>query len=198
MVLVSPDGVSHRFDAGALCLELLLTGGPAELAIFETLHAPSDLVDWAVRSRLRPTPEVRVSAAELTLARHLRDTLLRLARDQANGRPLVAEDVAVVNAAAAEPPLVPALRAGGPGWAGPGTGGQLLSTVARDAIALFGGPYAERVRECEAGRCLLLFVDTSRPGKRRWCSMGRCGNRHKVRASRARARPEESEELDEE
>ncbi|MEE1805114.1 CGNR zinc finger domain-containing protein, partial [Streptomyces sp. BE133] len=28
--------------------------------------------------------------------------------------------------------------------------------------------------------------DTSRPGRRRWCAMERCGNLHKVRAHRAR------------
>lgn len=187
MVLVSPDGVRHRFDAGALCLELLLTGGPGELAIFETLHEPADLADWAARSRLRPSPEVAVTAAELATGRHLRNTLLRIARDQAQDRPLAPEDVEVLNTAASAPPLSPVLREGGVGWAGAASGTQLLSTVARDAIELFGGPYADRVRECEAGDCRLLFVDTSRPGKRRWCSMGRCGNRHKVRASRARA-----------
>ncbi|WP_411292945.1 CGNR zinc finger domain-containing protein [Streptomyces sp. CBMA123] len=31
-----------------------------------------------------------------------------------------------------------------------------------------------------------LAAATSRPGRRRWCSMERCGNRHKVRALRAR------------
>ncbi|GGT12677.1 hypothetical protein GCM10010176_066800 [Nonomuraea spiralis] len=31
-----------------------------------------------------------------------------------------------------------------------------------------------------------LAVDTSRPGARRWCAMERCGNRHKLRALRAR------------
>ena len=32
-----------------------------------------------------------------------------------------------------------------------------------------------------------LFHDVSRSGARRWCSMQRCGNRHKVRQHRARA-----------
>uniref|UniRef100_UPI0028119726 CGNR zinc finger domain-containing protein n=1 Tax=Streptomyces sp. TaxID=1931 RepID=UPI0028119726 len=31
-----------------------------------------------------------------------------------------------------------------------------------------------------------------RPGRRRWCSMERCGNRHKVRAYRSRTRTEET------
>ena len=40
--------------------------------------------------------------------------------------------------------------------------------------ALFTLP-AERVRGC--GRCGWLFLDTSRGGRRRWCSMSTCGNR---------------------
>ncbi|MFE7743242.1 CGNR zinc finger domain-containing protein [Nocardia sp. NPDC057455] len=35
-----------------------------------------------------------------------------------------------------------------------------------------------------AGDCGLLFVDASRPGRRRWCSMDRCGNLSKVRRYR--------------
>nr|WP_312856528.1 CGNR zinc finger domain-containing protein [Phytoactinopolyspora halotolerans] len=33
-----------------------------------------------------------------------------------------------------------------------------------------------------------FLVDTSRPGKRRWCSMQRCGNLAKVRGHRQRSR----------
>lgn len=36
----------------------------------------------------------------------------------------------------------------------------------------------ERLRSCP--RCGWLFLDTSRGGKRRWCSMQVCGNREKV------------------
>jgi predicted RNA-binding Zn ribbon-like protein len=39
---------------------------------------------------------------------------------------------------------------------------------------------------CEGDDCYLMFFDTSRPGNRRWCSMQRCGNRHKVGAYRSR------------
>ena len=44
-----------------------------------------------------------------------------------------------------------------------------------------------RIRECSADDCDLVYLDTSRSGNRRWCSMQRCGNRAKVRAHRARA-----------
>lgn len=37
-----------------------------------------------------------------------------------------------------------------------------------------------RIRKCEHDECILRFVDTSKSGKRRWCSMELCGNRHKA------------------
>jgi predicted RNA-binding Zn ribbon-like protein len=73
-------------------------------------------------------------------------------------------------------------------WVAPITAAQVLSTVARDAIDLFTGPNAARIRQCAGPRCALVFVDTSRPGQRRWCSMERCGNMDKQRALRARRR----------
>lgn len=38
----------------------------------------------------------------------------------------------------------------------------------------------ERIRKCEHESCILHFVDTSKSGKRRWCSMNLCGNRQKA------------------
>jgi predicted RNA-binding Zn ribbon-like protein len=38
----------------------------------------------------------------------------------------------------------------------------------------------DRIKECEHQECILYFVDTSKSGKRRWCSMELCGNRQKA------------------
>ncbi|MFH9236995.1 CGNR zinc finger domain-containing protein [Streptomyces anulatus] len=201
LLLRHPDGSSFRFDPGALCLELLPTGGPGSLAYFELLHEPADLVRWAEESRLPdglgpgsrggsgsgPGPALVVSAGEVADARDLRDALWRLAEGHVEGAPPGPDDLATLNDAAAHPPLAARLTAGGDReWAPGGTGAGLLSTVARDAVELFTGAFAHRIRTCGAHGCRLLFVDTSRPGRRRWCSMERCGNRHKVRAHRAR------------
>ena len=37
-----------------------------------------------------------------------------------------------------------------------------------------------RVRPCDHHSCVLWFLDTSKAGRRRWCSMERCGNRNKA------------------
>ncbi|WP_329550141.1 ABATE domain-containing protein [Streptomyces sp. NBC_01356] len=187
MTLVSHGGKAFRFDPGALCLELLTTGGPGEFARYEVLHEPSDLARWADRSRLSPGLELSITQRELERTRSVRDALFLLTADRAHGRPPNARDLAVVNAAAAEPPLAARIEPDGTrAWAPGATGTQLLSTVARDAVDLFTGPHADRIRECGSHNCYLLFVDTSRPGRRRWCAMEHCGNLNKVRAHRAR------------
>ncbi|MGP4113181.1 CGNR zinc finger domain-containing protein [Streptomyces sp. 4N509B] len=198
--LRSHTGAPYRFDAGALCLELLTTGGPGAFRRYEVLREPADVVAWAERSRLAPTPELAVTEEEVARARRLRDALWHVVLDVTGTEPppdpdspsappsRLADAVATLNEAAAEPPLAPAL---GPGlsraWAaGPASGTRLLATVARDAVELLTGPFAHRIRACAADDCYLTYVDTSRPGRRRWCSMEHCGNRHKVRTHRAR------------
>jgi predicted RNA-binding Zn ribbon-like protein len=43
-----------------------------------------------------------------------------------------------------------------------------------------------RLRKCEA--CIVHFLDTSKKGSRRWCSMNICGNKIKVAAYQKRKR----------
>ncbi|MDG4860227.1 CGNR zinc finger domain-containing protein [Streptomyces sp. T-3] len=187
LVLTTREGRSFRFDPGALCLELLPTGGSERYPHFEVLNEPADLVRWAGECRLIPGLELLVDQGELANAHALRAALWKLAVDRAHGRALNSADLNVVNASAAQAPLTARIAEDGTRtWARGATGTQLLSTVARDAVDLFTGPFAHRIRECEAHNCALVFVDTSRPGRRRWCSMERCGNRQKVRAHRAR------------
>lgn len=184
--MTPPDGPAYLFDPGSLCLELLVTGGPGDFARWEALREPDDLARWLADSGLRLDPaRVRVTEAELRAARELRDTLHHVLR--ALPEPPDDADVARINAAAEHPPLAPRLIGdGNTTWVLPCDAAQALSEFARDAIDLLTGDHAHRVRECSAHDCRLLFVDTSRPGKRRWCSMERCGNRAKVRALRER------------
>ncbi|WP_190394149.1 CGNR zinc finger domain-containing protein [Nocardiopsis quinghaiensis] len=187
------SGHPYVFDPGALSLELLVTGGPGAYAVHESLHEPRDLADWLALFRLRLDPElVAVSETELTAARTLRDALWRVVLAHLDGRPLPPDDVAGVNRAAARAPLAPEMSPEGErAWSLPADATAALSTIARDAVDLFTGPLADRIRECGSRDCRLVFVDTSRPGRRRWCSMERCGNRQKVRALRARRETED-------
>ena len=58
------------------------------------------------------------------------------------------------------------------------TAGAIPTALSMLAVhALFTLP-PERIRAC--GRCGWLFLDSSRGGRRRWCSMNTCGNREKA------------------
>ncbi|WP_409333792.1 CGNR zinc finger domain-containing protein [Burkholderia sp. Bp8963] len=58
--------------------------------------------------------------------------------------------------------------------------GGLLSPVLWSAIDLLGGARLAKVKRCANDACQWLFVDDSKNGSRRWCSMSSCGNRAKA------------------
>ncbi len=58
----------------------------------------------------------------------------------------------------------------------------LLAAIARSAAQLIEEGQQAPVRKCAHPACVLFFYDTSRTGRRRWCSMALCGNRSKVAA----------------
>ena len=187
-MLHDPKGGSFWFDAGAVCLDFAHTGGEGQYAVFESLNKPADLGEWLAQPPLAAVVTVPVTARELADAKALRQAIWEAAHARAAGRPVPVEAVATINLAAAVVPLVPELASDGTaaGWAPPVRATQALSMLAGEMIELLSGPLAERIRECASDNCPLVFVDKSRPGARRWCAMERCGNRHKLRALRAR------------
>jgi predicted RNA-binding Zn ribbon-like protein len=65
---------------------------------------------------------------------------------------------------------------------------DLLGPLAEDIMMLLTGVAAGRVRKCEG--CPVHFLDVSKKGSRRWCSMSLCGNKVKVAAYQQRQREE--------
>lgn len=186
--MVSGDGQRWQFDAGTFALELLLSGGPGPYAVWEVLHTPDSLADWLRESRLAPLPELTISPEELARVRRFRDTLWPVTAAAAHGQSPDPAALAELNEFACPgpvPTLDPATMTRT--WVGPVTGGQVLGAAVADTVALFSGGRTDRLRECGGDNCHLLFLDTSRPGTRRWCSMQRCGNRNKVRTHRSRS-----------
>ena len=191
MQLGSAADLRRRFGTGRSCLDLVHTGGEDALERFEIVHDADDL--GRLLGEILGLPPLPATDADLAAMRPLRAAITRIAYDLAGGSappvPVAARrpgDVATVNAAACAPPLVPALLPDGGTTVVTPSAAAALSSLARDAIDLFGGPFAHRIRVCAAENCGLLLVDTSRPGKRRWCSMELCGNRAKLRSHRSR------------
>ena len=67
-----------------------------------------------------------------------------------------------------------------------------LAPVLWSAGDLLTGGRLDRVRRCANPDCGWLFVDDSRAGKRRWCSMSSCGNRAKARRHYHKTKDEDS------
>lgn len=62
----------------------------------------------------------------------------------------------------------------------------LLLPVAQALASLLAQPDISRFRACAGDGCTLLFHDSTRGGRRRWCDMAQCGNRAKVNSYRDR------------
>jgi predicted RNA-binding Zn ribbon-like protein len=173
------------FDSGARALDFAYTGAMGTKPEWERLHSPGDLATWL--DKRFEASDGTVSERDLTDARGLREAIASIASAlSVNGSP-DPQQVDVINLFAATPDVPPRLAGGGM-KAGRTTvrTGQALSTMARQAVFLFGEAQHERIRECAAEDCALVFYDESRSNNRRWCSMQRCGNRAKVRSHRAR------------
>jgi predicted RNA-binding Zn ribbon-like protein len=183
---LTPDE-TRRFRTGRPCLDLAHTGGDGPYAVFELIHETADVSRWL--SVIADLDGIEAAAADVAQARALRRAVWNAAHAAIGGRPPSQPDRTVINRSAGWTPPVPLLEAsGGAAVRRPLTASQVLSLLARDAVDLFAGPLASRIRVCAAPDCGLLYLDQSRSGTRQWCSMQRCGTRAKVRAHRGRVR----------
>jgi len=173
-----------------LCLDFANTRyWRGQSAPTETLNAPADLAAWAKAPKA-------ASAKEFEQAIALRETLYRLFDGHAQGKPAAPRDLETLNTALAQAPARKALKRsrGGYDWdvdAKSGTALALLAPVLWSAGDLLAGPRLDRVRCCANPECGWLFLDDSRAGKRRWCSMSACGNRAKARRHYHKSKEEE-------
>jgi predicted RNA-binding Zn ribbon-like protein len=186
-----PDGQVFRFDPGSLSFAFSVTGNPFDIERFETIREPRDLERWA--ADVLGAVGIRATVASVPEAKRLRAAIWNAADAVIDGRAVRAGDRSTLNAFAASPSLAPRLDSGGSrSWIPAVAASALFATIARDAIVVVTGQLASRIKRCEGVNCGIPFVDTSRPGSRRWCSMERCGNRAKVAAHRRRHRQEVS------
>lgn len=164
----------------------------------DDLATPQDLTAWldAVGTDGVEHDSRRVAtAAELALARRLRDAVRRLAAqvtgdDRASVQFEACDAFAVedavrdVNEALTHLPAPRITLTADGRLQQDFTGGDspvlaALARIAKESIALLTGPQADKLRACYAPGCVLYFVKTH--PRREWCSVT-CGNR--VRAAR--------------
>jgi predicted RNA-binding Zn ribbon-like protein len=181
------DGFKFRGGSPALDLAATMTGRlgatPRDL-----LATPADLDRWLVAAELAQTAP-GATEGNLIQARSLREALYRLALSRAEATALPDADRELLNGYAALPAAPLRLDADGRARLSGDVRG-LLAELAREGVSLLGGDFQDRIRQCEGPPCAVLFVDTSRKGDRRWCSMSACGNKAKVAEYRKREKGE--------
>ncbi|OIJ67680.1 CGNR zinc finger domain-containing protein [Streptomyces mangrovisoli] len=180
-----------RFDAGRICLDLLATAHPEE-----RFDALDPLCAWITGAGLVPpgTPLGHADPSWLVGFRELRAHIAQLVHSgpAAERRPPDAALGRVNDLARTAPPAPRAVR-GADGVLvrqldEPPACAALLAVVARDAVELLTDPVDRaRLRQCEGDNCPIVYVDTSRGRRRRWCSSEVCGNRERVARHRRRA-----------
>ena len=197
------------FIADALGLDFLNSAAMPQDTPVEWLGSGDDLLAWLRQAKLVPAQvldEARAGAGQGELdavaaqARALREWFRGFVREH-RGRPLDAQAVAQLE------PLnrllardegfgqVGAAPSDGDGvaaglqwmrlrrWRSPDA---LLQPIAEAMAELLTGADFSQVKACEGPACTLLFLDTTRGHKRRWCNMAVCGNRAKQAAHRER------------
>jgi predicted RNA-binding Zn ribbon-like protein len=179
--------ITFEFIAGALSLNLVDTAGRRGESPVERLREPEDLAVWLEAAGLVRIPRRFVTVAALASACELREAIHRCAVAAISRSNLDADDVRKINRTAAQMPLRPKLSGAEVLLSAKNPVEAALSTIAANAIEILADAVRERIRSCP--ECHMMFFDTSRPGKRRWCSSASgCGNRAKVRKHRARQR----------
>ncbi|MGI8687775.1 MAG: CGNR zinc finger domain-containing protein [Thermomicrobiales bacterium] len=195
---------NFEFDAGWLCLDFANTLGdrPASQPHEEDLHSYRDLAAWSEAAGIISGDEAMafLRAAERSQADTdaafaraitLREAIYRVFSAVAASMDPPADDLATVNAAIAaamaHARLVPADGHFHWQWErDPSALDGMLRPVAWSSAELLAAEELHRVHECAGHDCGWLFLDTSKNGRRRWCSMETCGNRAKARRHRER------------
>jgi predicted RNA-binding Zn ribbon-like protein len=187
-----------------LCLDFANTlsyrGGDAQ----ESLHDFGELVRWCAANALL-SPDVcerarrwsdqhpEQAAGVFADAIVIREASYRIFFAIAERRVAEPRAVATVNRALAAAPARRVLARGskGFGWQIDRDGfsaAALLAPVLWSAGDLMVSPETVRLRHCSNEQCLWLFLDESKNGSRRWCSMQACGNRAKAHRHYLRTR----------
>lgn len=151
----------------------------------DLLQRDADLVHWAQEAGFNIG--CRLNPGDLSAARELRAALKAVFQATIDGQTAGKKALAAINRHLAHHCTQEVLRTTGDGvgfeLAPSGVAlsvSALLASLAHEGARLLASPQAEHLKHCSNPDCVLIFLDTSRSHKRRWCSMDTCGNRTKV------------------
>lgn len=145
----------------------------------ERVPTPQRLVDWLELNGLAVDS---CTAAQLDLARELRESIHAAATAAALEDALPPSAVQVINDCSAQGRAAAYLTpVGKRQWRLSSTPcvEDALSVIAADAISMIAGERDGQLALCASPTCQAAFFDTSQSRTRRWCDMNTCGNRQK-------------------
>ena len=185
--------VAPRID---LCLDFGNTVAWRGSAPEESLHSFADLIGWCVNVGAiteRGAAEYRaleksdpLRAAQIfNDAIAMREAIYRIVYSTTSGAPAAETDLRLLNDTLKGAPARTKVERAGRDFAWrverlKPAAAVLLAPVLWASADLLVGPNLARVRHCANDGCLWLFLDDSKNGTRRWCSMQACGNRAKA------------------
>ncbi|MER7083518.1 CGNR zinc finger domain-containing protein [Saccharopolyspora kobensis] len=145
----------------------------------ERIPTPQRLVDWLAVNDLAVDS---CTAAQLELARELRESIHAAATAAAVHDALPASAVRVINDRSAEGRAAAILTPDGKRQWRLSSASRVedaLGVIAADAISILAGERDGRLALCASPTCRAAFFDTSQSRSRKWCDMNTCGNRQK-------------------
>lgn len=163
---------------------------PGGLALIQALVNTLDVESGAdaLDSAEGRAPFGLAPGADVTTARELREAL-RVACLAHAGHGPHAVTPPLGQLLAGAPLLVDVSAADGSASLVPADPSPLVSRVAAAVAESAAAGTWGRLKACEAEDCLWAYYDRSPAGRSRWCDMGVCGARAKMRAYRARKAP---------
>lgn len=185
------------FVGGKLWLDFVNTEKMSHGEQVDLLRSSADLAAWLAQASIaQQGRELSESEGERLLerARQLRAALRTLAGEMAQDIPLskaVVEPInALLNLRQGSFQLVQQEDEWIQEFQSEATESELLLvSIAQSAADTISDGSGRLVHQCEGTKCILYFCDTSKNHKRRWCSMGGCGNRQKAAEHYRRTRP---------
>jgi len=215
--LMERPAATMKLVGGRLCLDFVNTVGGRlippgkEVDRLEStirndkLGEYADLLAWGVHAKLLSEKEADSLAWKATRepgeavrifqrGKELREAIHRVCRSIVYGVSPEEPDVALLNAEIAEAKghqrLAPNEKQFTWQWEEGTWLDRMLWPIALSAAELLTQDDLARLKECGGDECHWLFEDTSRNGRRQWCTMEDCGNVAKVRNFRERKKAE--------
>lgn len=188
--------VGNHLALDLLNTRLVLEEGPKEFlpdldALVRWFVAAGVLTPQKGKALARKWREAPRAAALLQDLRAFRERLRAVVLRQEAGASVGDSFVSEVNSLLKQYPEVVALQRKGEKLSReavfePEKPDDVWAPIATAVADLLSDVPSTRLRKCEA--CVVQFLDTSKKGSRRWCSMNICGNKFKVAAYQQRKR----------